>query len=94
MLTYGSAELEKGSWETFQRSLGYNFGKYILPTFEESMELSPHDIGQIINSSLAGVAQFFRSCQSFWMGSGKDGSLESKHEHCYIASHVSFILKL
>jgi hypothetical protein len=90
--TYGHAELKKGSWETFQRSLGYNFGKYILPTFEESMALSPHDIGQVMNSSNAGIAHFFRSCQSFWMGSGKNGTLEIKHDHCYIASHVSFFL--
>ena len=88
--TYGSAELEKGSWETFQRSLGYNFGKYILPTFEESLELSPHDIGQIMNSSLAGIAQFFLSCQTIWMGSGKTPN--TKPEHYYIASHVSFFL--
>jgi hypothetical protein len=80
--TYGHAELKKGSWETFQRSLGYNFGKYILPTFEESLELSPNDIGQVINSSNAGIAKFFRSCQSFWMGSGKDGTLEIKHDYC------------
>jgi hypothetical protein len=82
--TYGCAELKKGSWETFKRSLGYNFGKYMLPRVEESSELSSHDIGQIMNSSSAGIVQFFRTCQTFCMGSEK----VRKHKHRYLASQV------
>ena len=42
--TYGLDELKVRSWETFKRSMGFNFGKYILPRFQEVSELSPHDI--------------------------------------------------
>ena len=86
--TYGLDELKVRSWETFKRSMGFNFGKYILPRFQEVSELSPHDIGQIMNSSSAGIAQFFRSCQAFSMGSQKELKMDKKPDTCYTASHV------
>jgi hypothetical protein len=68
--------------------MGYSFGKYILPRFSEISELSSHDIGQIMNSNSSGIAQFFRSCQIFWMGSEKDEKLANRHPNCFVASHV------
>jgi hypothetical protein len=86
--TYGFAHLKKRSWETLKRSMGYSFGKDILPRFSEIAELSSHDIGQIMNSNSSGIAQCFRSCQILWMESEKDKKLASRHEKWYVASHV------
>ena len=91
--TYGLDNLKVRSWETFKRSMRFNFGKYILPRFQEVSELSTHDIGQIMNSSTAGIAQFFRSCQAFLMGSQKVLKMDKKPSTCYIYCFTSKALK-
>ena len=90
--TYGLEDLKVKSWETFKRSMGFNFGKYILPRFQEVSQLSPHDIGQIMNSTSSGIAQFFRSCQAFSLGSERERKLDKKPETCYTASHVRYFI--
>ena len=91
--TYGLDNLKVRSWETFKRSMRFNFGKYILPRFQEVYELSTHDIGQIMNSSTAGIAQFFRGCQAFLMGPQKELKMDKKPSTCYIYCFTSKALK-
>ena len=59
---HGENKLKLESWETFKKSMGLNFVRFILPTFTELDDLSPHDLGQIMNSHNSSIAHFFRSC--------------------------------
>ena len=85
---YGVAELKMGVWETFKRSMGFSFGKHILPRFSDLSELSDHDVGQIMNSSSAGIAQFFRSCHAIRIGSDTEWREKLYPKTYYTAQHV------
>lgn len=81
---FGLTDLKFTHWETFQHAMRLNFMNYVLPRFPELVDLSSHDIGQIMNSPAGGIAHSFRCCNMFNVGS----PLEGKAEHCPIASYV------
>ena len=86
--SYGVDDLKIGSWETCKRSMGFSFGKHILPRFSDLFELSDHDVGQIMNSSSAGIAQFFRSCQAIRIGSDTERRQDIFPKTYFTAQHV------
>eukprot|EP00092_Neocalanus_flemingeri_P023610 GFUD01025604.1.p1 GENE.GFUD01025604.1~~GFUD01025604.1.p1 ORF type:complete len:567 (+),score=140.62 GFUD01025604.1:112-1812(+) len=71
-----------GTWDAFKQSMGLNFIRFILPRFQELSDLSSHDVGQLMNSPGSGIAQLFRSCHMFHMGS----KMKGKEETCTVAS--------
>ena len=71
-------------WVAFKQSMSLTFMRLILPRFEELSDLSSSDVGQLMNSSASGIAQFFRSCRMFNMGA----RIQGKEESCPFASQV------
>jgi len=84
-----SQEFIQNTWTVFKRSMSLNFIHLILPRFEELSELSSSDIGQLMHSKAAGIAQFFRSCHMFKIG----GHIQGKVESCPITSEVTTLSK-
>ena len=79
-----SRKSKQKTWAAFKQSMSVNFARLILPRFEELSGLSSSDVGQLVNSPAAGIAQFFRSCHMFNMGAEIKGKVES----CPIVSQV------
>jgi hypothetical protein len=71
-------------WIAFKQSMTLSFMRSILPRFDELSDLSSSDVGQLMNSSASGIAQFFRSCYILNMGE----RIQGKAESCPIASEV------
>ena len=65
---YGEDEFRIQSWDTFKKSMRFDFVRHVLPTFTELKVLSPHDLGQIMHSQNSGIDHFFRI--SYWMDIG------------------------
>ena len=82
---FGFAGPKMDTWMAFKKSMKLNFIRFILPRFSELVDLSSHDIGQLMISPTSGIAQFFRSCYVIHMGDNMCG----KAECCTVAASVS-----
>jgi len=81
---FGYAGMNLETWMAFKQSMKLNFIRFILPRFSELADLSSNDIGQLMNSPTADIAQYFRSCHMFHMGDKMSGKAES----CTVAASV------
>ena len=80
---YGEDEFRIFSWDTFKKSMRFDFVRHILPTFTELEDLSPHDLGQIMHSHNSGIAHFFRI--SYWIDIGSAAHMTT----CPVSAKVS-----
>ena len=55
---YGQDNSRIMSMEMFRKTC-IDYPRYVLPTLSELDDLSPHDVGQIMNSTNSGIAPFF-----------------------------------